>query len=105
MHQSAAAKLVRHHVASNGPQPSRWCPFAKVIFLTPAPGASEDVCRDVFGFFDGTWSVAVNGEPWDSKFIGVWKPVVSPDGKHTAVEVRTDRYEYTIAVDGGWLAR
>jgi Tol biopolymer transport system component len=55
---------------------------------------------DIFGFLKGTWSLAVNDKKWNRDFINVYRPAVSPDGRHVAAEVRLDICEYTIAVDG-----
>ena len=55
---------------------------------------------DVFGFFEGVWSVAVDGELWDNKFINAWNPVFDPEGKDIASEIRTDICEYSVAVNG-----
>lgn len=55
---------------------------------------------DIFGFLEGTWTVAVNDKPWDRNFINVYSPTFSPDGRHVAAEVRLGICEYTIAKDG-----
>ncbi len=55
---------------------------------------------DIYGFAQGTWSVAVDGETWPNNYLNTWTPVFSPDGQHVAVQVRRDIVDYTIAVDG-----
>ncbi|RKX61095.1 MAG: WD40 repeat domain-containing protein [Thermodesulfobacteriota bacterium] len=55
---------------------------------------------EVSKFFEGIWSIAVNGQVWNKKFVNVWNPIFSSDSKHVAAEVRLSRTEYTIAVDG-----
>ncbi|MEJ2722311.1 MAG: WD40 repeat domain-containing protein, partial [bacterium] len=55
---------------------------------------------DVPGFFNGVWSLARDGKPWPEKYVNVWNPAFSADGKSIAAEIRTDICEYTIAVDG-----
>ena len=55
---------------------------------------------DVSGFFEGNWSLAVDGRVWNNKFINVWNPVFSENGKSVAAEVRTSNTEYSIAVNG-----
>jgi hypothetical protein len=54
---------------------------------------------DIFKFLEGTWSVAVNGEAWERKYLNVYAPCFDADGTHVAVEVRTDATEYTVAQD------
>ena len=51
-------------------------------------------------FMKKNWTVAVDGTPWDTKFINVWGGVFSSDGNHVAACVRTGMALYTIAVDG-----
>ena len=61
---------------------------------------------DVAGFFEGVWSLAVDGKAWDKRFINVWNPVFSADGKAVAAEIRTDICDYSIAVnDEPWPSR
>lgn len=55
---------------------------------------------DVPGFFKGAWSLAVDGAPWEGRFVNVWSPAMSPDARSVAAEVRTENTEYSIAVDG-----
>ena len=52
---------------------------------------------DIFKFLEGTWSVAVDGEAWDKKYMNVYAPRISPDGSRVAVEIRTDIADYTLA--------
>ena len=49
---------------------------------------------DVFKFFEGVWSVAVDGKAWDSKYINTWRPIFSPDNSSVAAEIRTDIADY-----------
>ena len=44
---------------------------------------------DNVGFMKKNWTVAVDGTPWDTKFINVWGGVFSSDGNHVAACVRT----------------
>ena len=55
---------------------------------------------DNAGFMKKNWTVAVDGNPWDAKFINVFGGVFSSDGNHVAAVVRTAMALYTIAVDG-----
>ena len=55
---------------------------------------------DIFGFLEGTWTLAVNDRMWDKNYINVYAPAISPDGSRVAAEVRLDLFEYTVAVDG-----
>ncbi|ACV68318.1 electron transfer complex subunit TmcD [Desulfohalobium retbaense] len=55
---------------------------------------------DIFTFQNGCFTVAVNGEPWDSVFVNAWTPTFDATGTHVAAQVRHTLYDYTIAVDG-----
>ena len=39
---------------------------------------------DTVGFMKGLWTVAVDGEPWDERFINAYTPAISPDGAQVA---------------------
>ncbi|MFH1540081.1 MAG: WD40 repeat domain-containing protein, partial [bacterium] len=54
---------------------------------------------DIFKFLEGTWSVAVNGVPWEKKFVNVWGVVINPHNGQVAAQVRLGICEFTIAVD------
>ncbi len=61
---------------------------------------------DTVGFMEGTWSLAVNGEAWQRKFINVYGPAISADGGGVAAEVRLDICEYTLAENAEpWAGR
>jgi hypothetical protein len=55
---------------------------------------------DLEGFLKGTWSVVVNGKPWDKNFIDVYGVAVSNDGMRVASEYRAAICEYGIVVNG-----
>ncbi len=55
---------------------------------------------DLESFFKGMWSVAVDGELWETRFIGAWGPCFNHDGSSVAAQVRTGNAEYSIATDG-----
>jgi hypothetical protein len=55
---------------------------------------------DNFAFMNKNWTVAVDGNVWDTNFINVWGAVFSSDGSHVASCARTAMALYTIAVDG-----
>lgn len=60
----------------------------------------EDLkAADIFTYFAGVWSVAVDGEPWPRKFVNTWAPRFDSSGTSVAAEIRTDICEYSIAVD------
>jgi hypothetical protein len=54
---------------------------------------------DIYGFKEGSWSVAVDDKPWVKNYQNTWMPVVGPNGK-VAVQARKDYTVYTITVDG-----
>lgn len=61
---------------------------------------------DIFTFKEGCFSVAINGQPWDTTFVNCWDTAFDATGEHVAVTVRTSLYDYTIAVDGkAWSSR
>lgn len=51
-------------------------------------------------FQKGVFSVAVDGIPWDVRFVNAWHLTFSRDEQHVAAEVRLNLYDYTIALDG-----
>ena len=55
---------------------------------------------DIEGFMKGTWSVVVNGTPWDDNFVNLYGLSVSSDSKHVAAEYRASITEYGILVNG-----
>ena len=55
---------------------------------------------DLDGFLKGTWSVVVNGKPWNDNFVDVYGLAISNDGKNVAVEYRAAICEYGIVVSG-----
>ena len=55
---------------------------------------------EIAKFKKGIYAPAPGGNPWEKSFTNVWKNVFSPDGKRLAVDLRLNRFEYTIAVDG-----
>lgn len=55
---------------------------------------------DIETFKKGCFSVAVNGEAWDTNFLNCWAPVFDGPGKRVAATVRSSLYDYSIAVDG-----
>ncbi|NCC23825.1 MAG: WD40 repeat domain-containing protein [Deltaproteobacteria bacterium] len=74
--------------------------------LSPTNGKTAAVVQikplgqaDTETFFKGVFSVAVNGQVWDSIFVNAWTPVFSHDASHVAVQARINTYEYTITVD------
>jgi len=80
---------------------------ANNVILSPAGNATAAVVQvkslaqaDIATFQDGIFSVAVNGEAWDSIFVNCWNPAFDAAGKRVATTVRTNLYDYTIAVDG-----
>jgi hypothetical protein len=55
---------------------------------------------DTVAFMKGTWGLAFNDKVWDTKFVNVYEPRISPDGNSVAAEVRVGICEYSIAIDG-----
>jgi len=55
---------------------------------------------EIHKFQQGTFTAALNGKPWETRFVNVWNPALSSDGTKLAAEVRLNLYDYTIAVDG-----
>lgn len=55
---------------------------------------------DIAKFQEGCFTVAVNGNAWDTHFVNAWGLAFSADGSRVAAETRTSLYDYTIAVDG-----
>ena len=55
---------------------------------------------DLEGFLNGTWSVVVNGKPWEKNFVDVYGLAVSNDDKNVAAEYRAAICEYGIVVNG-----
>src|SRR4030042_5549409 len=55
---------------------------------------------DIFTYFKGIRTVAVDGNPWEKTFLTVWGAVFSQDSNHVAAAVRTGLAQYNIAVDG-----
>jgi len=53
---------------------------------------------DTVGYMKGVWGLALNDKAWDQKFVNVYRPIISSDGKHVAAEVRLGIRDYTIAV-------
>ncbi len=54
---------------------------------------------DIFAFQAGIWTIAVDGVPWERKYINTFAPTFDATGKKVAAEVRVDMYEYTVAED------
>jgi len=55
---------------------------------------------DLEGFLKGTWSVVVNGKPWEKNFVNVYGLAISNDGMGIASEYRAAICEYGIVVNG-----
>ena len=55
---------------------------------------------DLDGFLKGSWSVIVNGKPWEDNFVDVYGLTISNDGHRIAAEYRNSICEYGIVVDG-----
>jgi hypothetical protein len=55
---------------------------------------------DLDGFLKGSWSVVVNGKPWNDNFVDVYGLAITNDGKNVAAEYRAAICEYGIVVDG-----
>jgi hypothetical protein len=55
---------------------------------------------EIFKFLEGHWTVAVDGQRWEGKFVNVWDIAFAADNVHVAAEVRLSPTEYTIAVNG-----
>lgn len=55
---------------------------------------------DLITFREGIYTVAVDGEAWESTFMNAWDPVFSPFAHRVAAQVRLSLYDYSIAVDG-----
>ena len=56
---------------------------------------------DIEGFRSGVYSVAVDGEVWDTSFMNVWSPVFDGrGGERVAAQVRLNALEYSIALNG-----
>ena len=60
---------------------------------------------DIAAFQEGCYTVAVDGQAWDTNFVNVWTPVFDAEGKQTAAQVRVNLYDYTIALNGKAWAR
>lgn len=55
---------------------------------------------DIFNFSKGIWSLAINQEVWEKKFISVFGCCFNPDESSVAVAVRLSDRRFSIAVDG-----
>jgi hypothetical protein len=55
---------------------------------------------DLEGFLKGTWSVVVNGKPWEKNFVDVYGLAISNDGMRVASEYRAAICDYGIVVNG-----
>ncbi len=55
---------------------------------------------DLEGFLKGTWSVVVNGKPWQNNFVDLYGLTISNDGKKIAAEYRAAICDYGIVVNG-----
>ena len=55
---------------------------------------------DLEGFRKGVFTVAVNGNAWDSTFLNAWAPSFDREGHRVACTVRLTPFEYTVAING-----
>ncbi len=55
---------------------------------------------DIAGYAERVLTVAVDGNPWETKFLSIWGISFSPDGSSAAAGVKLKPMEFTIAVDG-----
>jgi hypothetical protein len=55
---------------------------------------------DIFSFAEKVLTIAVDGNAWDKKFLGLWGIAFSSDSTKIAAGVKLDHLEFTIAVDG-----
>jgi hypothetical protein len=80
--------IASHVISSNG---------KKVAAIAQTVPLAEG---DIAGFMKGTWSVVVNGTPWDDNFVNLYGLSVSRDNKNVAAEYRSSITEYGILVNG-----
>ena len=55
---------------------------------------------DVNAFTKGSWSVVVNGKPWNDNYTDIYGLTISNDSKNIAAEYRNSICEYGILVNG-----
>ena len=55
---------------------------------------------DLEGFRKGVFTLAVNGNAWDSTFLNAWAPSFDREGHRVACTVRLTPFEYTVAING-----
>ena len=99
-------------MAVNGRPWSKLFENANNYSLSPDGAASAAVVQtrafgeaDIAAFQEGCYTVAVDGQAWDTNFVNVWTPVFDAEGKQTAAQVRVNLYDYTIALNGKAWAR
>ncbi len=82
-------------------------PNANHFTLSPKGNHSAAVVQtqnlsqgDIFKYQEGVFSVAIDGQTWDTKLVNIWTPIFDHQGKHICAQCRTSLYTYTIVVDG-----
>lgn len=55
---------------------------------------------DVDTYYKGTWSIVVNGKPWENNYVNLYGVAVSDDGSMVAAEHRAAITDHTILVNG-----